>query len=73
MMIMISFSRIIHRAAMNLLWQDLYESFPKLTDNAADYLAHLCSWKKNFFGQIYLSRGRSLMIRLDKTRFNTKS
>jgi len=28
-----------------LLWQDLYENFHKLTDNAADYLAHLHSEK----------------------------
>lgn len=30
---------------MHLLWQDLYENFHKLTDNAADYLAHLHSQK----------------------------
>jgi uncharacterized protein (TIGR02677 family) len=28
-----------------LLWQELYENFHKLTDNAADYLAHLHSEK----------------------------
>ena len=28
-----------------LLWQDLYENFHRLTDNAADYLAHLHSEK----------------------------
>lgn len=28
-----------------LLWQDLYENFHRLTDNAADYLAHLHSKK----------------------------
>lgn len=53
-------------------WQEIKHNVPA---NEQLFIKKLiCKVQEGaFFRKIYLFRGRSLMIRLDKTRFNTKS